>query len=298
MTQKPKGLMVETLSNDKYHGGAGVSATFLKTLVMKSPAHAKHDKDNPKDSDAFKRGRLIHTLLLEPHLFERDFRVLPEDAPAKPTKTQREAKAPSEKTQEALRWWSEWEQSGEGKDTLNQKEYSDALALVAAVEQATIITDDDLEVQFLPVNRTKGIVEPSFFWKENGVECKSRPDLLRVDTGILIDLKTTQDARLHPFSSAVLKYGYHIQAAMQCMGYEAVYGKEANAYIWIAIEPDAPYGVCIYQADAELLEHGKALVREGLGIYKHCVESGRWPNYDPTPKLVKLPSYMKGNDNE
>ncbi|NBO40554.1 MAG: hypothetical protein EBU92_03265, partial [Betaproteobacteria bacterium] len=46
-------------------------------------------------------------------------------------------------------------------------------------------------------------IENSMFWtdQETGIECRARPDIIRPD-GLIVDLKTTQDAGASAFAKS------------------------------------------------------------------------------------------------
>lgn len=64
------------ISNEAYHGGPGISKSGLD-LIHRSPLHFRHayaaDNDNRPDTKAYFIGREIHSLVLEPELFYREY---------------------------------------------------------------------------------------------------------------------------------------------------------------------------------------------------------------------------------
>lgn len=342
------------MPNDTYHDLPSVSASFLKTLIQRSPAHAKWERENREETPAMKRGTLIHTALLEPHLLGELYCTLPEDAPRKvsdetmeavrwwrewnaehplpldapkrPTSRQLEAKKPSEDTVKAIAfwqawdaehplpadapkkptseqmecalWWDSWDAHTHGKESVKPEQMEEVDALVQAVKATTFKDAEGEDVPFVLASLEKGIIEPTLLWEQSGVACRARPDIIREDTGLIIDIKTTTDARPFPWANKVMTMGHYLQAALQWMGYEAVYGQPPNAYVWIVVEQSQPHGVCVYTADMALIEHGMKQIRQGLEVYKQCAEADTWPNYDPSPRLVKLPTYLDRNNDE
>lgn len=66
------------ISNAEYHGGKGVSNSMLKLLHEKTALHLKAQRDAANDNDrpdtnAFFMGRELHSLVLEPELFFKDY---------------------------------------------------------------------------------------------------------------------------------------------------------------------------------------------------------------------------------
>lgn len=64
------------ISNESYHSGPGISKSGLD-LIHRSPQHFRHtyaaDNDNRPDTKAYFIGREIHSLVLEPELFYREY---------------------------------------------------------------------------------------------------------------------------------------------------------------------------------------------------------------------------------
>jgi exodeoxyribonuclease VIII len=63
------------ISNDAYHGGAGISKTGLD-ILHKSPAHLKAARDyagEKRETKAMFKGKALHALVLEPAAFVREY---------------------------------------------------------------------------------------------------------------------------------------------------------------------------------------------------------------------------------
>lgn len=69
--------LIHNLSNADYHAHPAVSSSQLKHM-LRTPAHFKASLETSKEpSDAMKLGSLVHTLLLEPHLVDYEYTVMP-----------------------------------------------------------------------------------------------------------------------------------------------------------------------------------------------------------------------------
>lgn len=151
--------------------------------------------------------------------------------------------------------------------------------------------------------------------------CRVRPDYLRKD-GIIVDVKTTEDASEEGFAKSMANYAYHVQdnyyrrgvaAAIERGGdtileYNAVTGEitEAEpleyqlprAFIFIAVEKTAcvvdgeSKGVAVYTLDEESQAIGAAEWRRNLAVYTGCQKSGKWPGYSPNIRQIKLPAWQ------
>ena len=216
------------LSNADYHASPYVSKSHLD-LIDKSPYHywdryINPDRIIPEPTKAMLLGSAFHTIVLEPHLFERDYIVEPADAPKRPTAVQRNAKKPSNQTLEAIAFWDEFDKKANKKTLVSLEDF----------ERLTIMKQ---RVNEHPAASTilgmKGICEQSYKWtdKTTGELCKSRPDFHTEDGSLIVDLKTTGDASELGFQKSDHNFRYHVQAGWYLRSIE-----EAKQFVFIAVE--------------------------------------------------------------
>jgi len=141
-----------------------------------------------------------------------------------------------------------------------------------------------------------GIAECSFFSKVDGIDVKCRPDYYKEDIGIVVDLKTTDDASPQGFSKAVANFGYHTQASFYLKVLESM---ELNAFkfVFIAVEKKPPYMVGIYELDYESLQKGCRNIEKAFKLLNELDNFKRniYKDID-TKKIVqtiKLPAWAK-----
>jgi hypothetical protein len=109
---------------------------------------------------------------------------------------------------------------------------------------------------------------------DTGLAIKGRLDLVFTDeTGrtVIADIKTCEDAREFPRDAR--KWGYHRQAAW----YLDLLG--ASAFLFVAVEKTAPYGIRVFQLDEESLERGREIYRDNLRTLRECTGSAKWSGY-------------------
>ena len=139
-----------------------------------------------------------------------------------------------------------------------------------------------------------GKAEQSFFWtdSETGVECKCRPDFLRSD-GLVIDVKTTADASVEAFVKSAYNYRYYVQAWWYLHGLRQC-GIDAKDFIFIAVEKEPPYAVCVYAADDLMLQLGERESMKNLKTYAECLKSDIWYGYEKEPQIhsLSLPDWV------
>lgn len=254
-----------------------MSQSKLKDL-KKSPRHfwLKHLASNrvaEPETDAMRFGRAVHCALFEADLFATRYIIIPGDI-------DRRTKSGKEK-------WELFVGQHADKNFLTAEQDADIKAIVDSVRQK---------------NTTKlllrnGQPEKEIFWTDlyTGVECKGKLDYFiepcaRFPTGIIIDLKTTQNADPHEFSKTVLNLGYYNQVAFYCTGIKTIYNlSDYPIFIFIPVEKNQPFECSFFAADENILEIGLKENNKLLNIYKSCINDGHWPGYHDKIQLINLP---------
>jgi exodeoxyribonuclease VIII len=135
-----------------------------------------------------------------------------------------------------------------------------------------------------------GMAEQSFWWDDiaTGMRCKCRPDWF--DGTTIVDLKTCQDASPAPFGKSVANFGYQIQSA------HYLAGTLAKRFIFVAVEKTYPFGIGVYELDAEALVHGSIARHNALQRIQDCRAIGEWPGYTDGIQMLQLPGWaLKDN---
>jgi hypothetical protein len=267
------------LSNDKYHSLPAISSSQLKE-ALRSPAHyfAKYLAEDREPSEAtanMQLGSAVHVLFLEPAVFEREVAVAPECD--RRTKVGKEA-------------WAAFIESAAGKIILTADQMKDAEAMANSLHAH-------------PINKIvmegTGCREASIFYRdtESDLACRVRPDYHiapcdKWPNGLIIDLKTTDDARPAAFARTIANFGYHTSAAMYCDGFQAYYGTENSPeFLWLVIERNRPYACAAYEVTDDVLFVGHAKKREALELIAHCQRLGEWPSYSLQINPIALPAW-------
>lgn len=257
------------MSNADYHAAPAVSKSDLD-LIAKSPLHYIASKKTPREqTPSMLLGSVTHKLILEPEKFADEYMVAPDVD--RRTKAGRDA-------------WTEFAAEVTDKHTVIDK---------ATLEQAQVIAE---AVKSHPVAAKLlqgGQAELSYFWKDNGIECKCRPDYLREDIKTVIDFKTTQCSAPEEFTKSAYNYRYHVQSAWYLNGLKAC-GVNVEHFIFVAAETKPPYPVMVYVADELMLKLGQAEAADNLESYRKCLESDIWHGYEEQPKVhsLSLPDWV------
>jgi len=256
----------------EYHSGEGVSRSDLR-LILRSPAHYKAAKEAPQEeTKAMLIGSAFHCLTLEPELFPRRYVVAPDGL--------------DRRTKEGKEAWASFESEAAGKKVLKQEDYE------AAEKMAQAIQEHPLGGRLV----NGGEAEKSVFWETstgNGqVLCKCRPDYIKALRGstVIVDLKSTEDARPEAFGKSSWNYGYHMQAAFYMDGLSATLGP-VGAFLFIVVEKHPPYAVAVYQASDQMIDAGRKQYMNALEVYAECTAKDVWPAYPQEIQELWLPGW-------
>lgn len=256
------------ISNEEYHAAKGLSRSALWTFKQLPQKYwyeyLSGQFERPADKESYIIGSMLHTMLLEPQLFDDVYHVMP--------KVNRATKQGKIDYQEAL-------EASQGRTLINQEQLIQVLAMADSLKEQDVVRD---------ILAKGAIFERSFFWTDpdTGVQCKSRPDIW--NSPLCADLKTTEDAGYRSFQSSAYKYGYFLQVAMI---YEALkaHGFECEKQLFICVEKKPPYSVGLYLLDDEALQFGREQFRSLIRNFAECLEKEVWPDYGI--QMLMIPKY-------
>mgnify|MGYP003131574195 CR=1 FL=1 len=276
-------MALNKLSNAEYHALDYVSKSHLD-LVDKSPFHywdryINPDRVIPEPTKQMIIGSAFHSLVLEPDVFETEFIVEAVDAPKRPTATQRNAKKPSNQTLDAIAFWESFDNKAKGKTILSFED----------IERLTIMKQRIVEHPAAStILNLSGVAEQSYQWKDEktGELCKSRPDFHTDDGTLIVDLKTTSDASELGFQKSVHNFRYHVQAGFYLRSI-----KEAQQFVFIAVETKPPYLVAVYNASTDMINAGNRVADKNLETLANCRKSGKWLGYSEEITTLDLPRF-------
>jgi hypothetical protein len=272
------------LEAERYHRHPAVSKHGLDDF-RKAPALYRYNREHPRPpTPALLFGSLYHTVILEPDTLDQLYAVVPEDAPKRPSVTQRSAKRPSLETLEAIQWWDGFNARTAGRTIVSAEDIELCHQMRDAM-MSNLACRNALEEHRL-------YTEASLFWQDSttGVKCRARPDIIRAD-GFIIDPKTCADASEDAFTKAAWSYGYFRQAAMYLDGWEAVAQEKPRAFIFLAQESEPPFLCRAYVASPQMIECGRQQLREDLERFAECERTGIWPGLGDKPAELNLPAW-------
>lgn len=259
-----------------YHAHPALGSTSLKRALITPSHYWAFANENPErieqeETPALCFGRLSHCIVLEgDEVFKRDFYVLPDGINKRTNAGKAEYAAHI---------------AAAGKRTV---------VTVEMVEQARMMRKV-LEKHFVWNYLEHGVSEGSVFWSEDGIECKARLDWVKNSHAgnIVIDYKTSADASPEAFSRSVDKFGYHIQAAHYSKGFEAAYGEQPKAFIFVAQEKEPPYAVGAYMIEPQDIVTGDMYRQKALNAIREGRKTGIWNGYTKKIETITLPTWAQ-----
>ena len=276
-------MALKRMSNTEYHSLDYVSKSHLDE-VNKSPFHywdryINPDRVVPEPTKQMLLGSAMHTMVLEPDLFEKEYLVESANAPKRPTAAQLNAKKPSTQTLDAIDYWKKFDEKANGKTLISIDDY-ERLSIMKKR-----IFDHPAASTILNMS---GVVEQSYQWKDSqtGEICKSRPDFHTDDGTLIVDLKTTSDASELGFQKSVHNFRYHVQAGFYLRSI-----KEAEQFVFIAVESKPPYLVAVYNASTDMINAGNRVADKNLATLAQCRKSGKWTGYSEEITTLDLPRF-------
>lgn len=253
------------IPNEVYHAGPGVSRSDLWTIYTKTPAHYRFGEK--KESKALDFGTASDMAILDPELFEERVMMGPEDRRGNRWK---DAEASAISLGKLLLTGPDYEACLQMRDVVHANAYLHRL-----------------------ITQGQPLAGQSGYWRdaETGKFCKFRPDLIRKDLGVMLDLKTTRSAAARTFASSVLEYGYHAQEAWYSAGYEACGLGSLNGFVFLAMEKEAPFAFRLYELPPSIVAEGHLAMRSALALYAQCEETDEWPGYDEAVTELPIPRW-------
>lgn len=260
------GSLICEMPAERYHAHRDHLSQSQMADVLRSPAHywaALHEPSRPQ-TPSQRIGSALHAALLEPERYAREFVTWD---------GYRRGKA-----------WDEFEAAHAGHEILTSAERERITGMAEAVLNFR-------EINLRAVLRG-GRTELSLFWSDpaSRVRCKARLDAYL--DGLILDLKTTDDARPHAFSANALRLGYDVQAAHYVDGVAQCFGPGVcTRFAFVAVEVEAPYSVWVYHVHGEALERGRARAQAARNLVAYCREMNEWPGYEAPISQLMLPAW-------
>lgn len=263
------------LPADQYHAdpcpAPSLSKSVAHVLIEQTPAHAwlEHPRLNPnfERRDAAGKmdiGTVAHDCLLE----GGTGKILVIDPADYPNKN---GSIPTGWTNKVIR---------EARDNARKSGLVPILADMAAqVAEMVAVAQEYLETTEFAGILTRGKPEMSVFWQEGEIWCRSMMDLFDYENGVILDYKTTANAKPDEFRRVIRSKSYDLQDGFYRRGMAAITGKQ-HAFVFLAQEPEPPYACSLVALDTIGCEIADGKARYAINRWRECLTKNHWPrNY-------------------
>lgn len=243
------------------------SSTAAKTIHLQSPAHARAGY-RKVPTKAMDRGDVFHKLLLGKG---KDFEVIPHvDYKTNAAKEKRDAARAQGKT----------------PILAHQRESAAAAAEMIRAELAArdIVLD----------GRSEQVITWTESTKYGDVPCKAMLDHVWLETGVIVDIKTTENAAPVAVERTAENLGYGIQWAAYTRALAALdpsmVGRIAFAFVFCEIEEE-PFALNVCEPDGAFQELGNRRWRRAVTAWAKCLRDNKWPSYGTAVNPISAPTW-------
>jgi len=247
------------ICNMDYHKDTERISKSGLDLINKSPLHYWEKYLNPmhkeKTTHALTFGSAVHTAVLEPAEFGKRYSIIPDI---------------DRRTKEGKLRYAEYLETVGDKEMITREDSNNIEHIMTAVNrhpQASLLKSKITEVEKI--------------YTHEDMKCK--PDAI-TSLGIVLDLKTTEDASPKAFGRSATKYRYDVQAAFYTDILKAN-GVDVNGFVFIAVEKTPPYAVACYVIEDADLNIGREKYLENLAVWRQCRDKNEWKGYQGLNKL-------------
>jgi hypothetical protein len=259
-----------SITEDLYRSYPALNHSNLQNLFPpKTPADYIWGLNNPrKATDAMNFGNAIHLAVFEPDTFDDRVAIMPE--------LDRRTKVGKEE-------YLKFSEENAGKIFLSQGEFDGVFNIMNAAQKHSSLAG---------IFRQKGYPETSGFFEYMGISMKFKIDYF-LNSGIIIDLKTTQTGHERAFRNSVLDWNYHTQAEFYMMGMELLTGQQFDTFVWVVVEKFPPYKIYLYEPAKRWLDLAKSEISSAIDLYLDCKTRNYWPGVPETVQTLDVPRWLE-----
>lgn len=260
------------LPDDEYFSHSALGSTDLKQILI-SVRHWQEFKKNPKETAALKFGTILHNILAYP---DHRQSLAVEPLVDRRTKIGRETLEEFHAECVANKMIS-----------VSESDYNDLIGMFESVYSNKICE----KILLKGIPEQAGIITDS-----RGIERKIKPDWRR-EEGLIFDFKTTTlyGAKPSNWRGQCFRYDYLLQAAYYLDTANLIEPGRYQGFLWIAIEKEPPYAVCVHQIDDFYLEIGRSQYNKAFDRFLNFKETGKAIAYEERINLMSQdnPDYSK-----
>lgn len=151
-------------------------------------------------------------------------------------------------------------------------------------EHPDALSEKDMELCQKMAKKVKpffveGEAEVSYFWNENGISRKCRPDW--ISQSVIWDLKTTA-RNLEDFHYDAYKFCYDLQHVWYVQGIEQY--QPVSTFRFVVVQKQEPHRVGLFEF--ENLDRANEMIERGLSVYGKCMLTDVWE--DPPVEICYI----------
>jgi exodeoxyribonuclease VIII len=222
-------------------------------------------------SSALRMGSLVHTMVLERDEVQNRYIMLP--------KVDR-------RTKEGRAIADAFAENAGDKEVVDEKDWTIAERCTEALLN---------HGAFKELIDGKGIIEKPIYWQIGGVDVAGTPDYVDLDRGVIVDVKTTQDASPDEFAKSMANYGYHRQAWMYTHGIREIHGVDCR-FFFAVVETARPHHAAVYEIDYDSIARGGEEVLTLLRQYQARLVMNCWDHsWQEGIGVLSLPRWYRPN---
>ena len=271
MDNLPAPGVYEDIPFDEYLAWDAVSSHDCMTM-LRSPEYYLHSKTKKSDpSQAMLFGSACHEVVLTPETASQHIAVKP-DGMDRRTKIGKEL-------------FAEFEKRSHGKMIISGSDERHIHNIAEAISRHTI----GAEYLERCHRREESCLTQH---KATGLMVRGRPDAFCED--LVIDLKTTMDARPESFAKTVHNFGYYVQAFAYLYLLRRLGVIQSTArFCFLVVEKLPPYQVEVYELDPGDILRGGELYTLALQRISRCRSTNQYVSDSSILKTVELPDYAR-----
>ena len=276
----PEPGIYEDIPFDVYASWDAMNNSLLKAAIRPdgaiSMAHMREAMTTPKkpSTTSMRFGSLVHTCALEPQEILARYVVIPESLTEGCLTKAGKVSANPKGTADYRERLATFAAANPDRDLVEPAEHARMQGTLYSLAQ------NPLAARLL---REEGPTELSLVWLDEatGVPLKRRIDKLGCE------LKTTADLSMFP--KQILRYGYHMAAALEVDGWAALTG---NVYEprWVVVESASPFCTQVAPVGCATLNLGRKTYRDILERYCQAKNTDIWPGPD-NPLEFDVPAW-------
>jgi hypothetical protein len=128
--------------------------------------------------------------------------------------------------------------------------------------------------------------EQAIMWGEDGTPCRAMFDHVDLRKGLVLDIKTAENAHPERLKRSVIDFGYDVQAAAYTSALEHLDARLAGRVRFALVVCEAHTAeVVIVELGGDFLHLGRQRWARAVRTWARCCASNTWPGY---PRSVRL----------